>query len=451
MAFVGASILLATCALAEIHQDNDDMFAETVKEYVEDYSALELPTLNISYREYIETELDGPAVETQRQLFDRYERLLRDIDPAMLSSCNRVFHAVFSYEIANNQRRVNLIEKHRELPGNQKIEDGGINKQPLGSDWYIYLLDRWLNISLTPEAILEFGERELSEALTEYRRIQAELGYEGKDEAFSAFLNSSRFRYEVDESPLSGLLANQKTVWENMHRVFLDYPIEPATIKQSDLGDSFPVDAFYVDEEQVFYFNLLKEGFRIREMELMFLHEATPGHHLQNVHKNKVADCNTLLPGVYYHAYTEGWATYTETLGRELGVYTDPTSYLGWVEWDLVRSMRVILDIRINYFGWTYEQALAYWQKTLPGPGTTEIADREINRVTDWPAQAITYKIGADIFLQTQEKSRDVYGDEFDIREYHDQALKYGSLPLSVLESIFDLSATDNNQLGNPK
>lgn len=428
-------LLSPVCSAAP--ESEDTKFLQMVENYSQAYKALRLPELKFSYVEMIESELAGPDSRRQRKVFEQYESELRAIDSTRLSSCYRVFYQTFAYELKTNLWRLDLLERHRKLADAPPISQEGIFHQPLGREWYEYLLERWVNIDWTPEQVHEFGLSQLSQALSRYDSLQKQLGFHGKTEAFYRFLASDLFRYEEDETPLAEYKENQAIVWKNLERLFYPYPIEPAEIVQSTLGDAMPVDAFYEDDEEIFYFNKLKEGFRMREVDLVFLHEATPGHHFQNIHKNQVASCNTLLPGVYYHAYTEGWGTYSELLGKRLGLYKEPTDYLGWVEWDIVRSIRVIIDIKLNYYGWTSAEALEFWLENAPM--SSDIAEREIERIRSWPAQAVTYKVGAHIFKVGREAFIAAKGRDADIREFHDLMLRHGALPLQVLQSILDL------------
>lgn len=123
-----------------------------------------------------------------------------------------------------------------------------------------------------------------------------------------------------------------------------------------------------------------------------------------------------------------------EEFGRELGLFQQDADELGAVEWDLVRSIRVILDVGINYFDWDEARAKALWHSKLPM--LPALAEREINRVRNWPAQAITYKLGAVKFRALKEVEKQRLDSHFDIRQFHHQMLKFGPLPISMLENL---------------
>jgi uncharacterized protein (DUF885 family) len=133
-----------------------------------------------------------------------------------------------------------------------------------------------------------------------------------------------------------------------------------------------------------------------------------------------------------YPGYIEGWAAYVEDAAITLGAYSDNLSELGKWRWDLVRSVRVPLDVGINYFGWNDEQALAFWRRHIADQDA--IGQREIKRIRRWPAQVITYKYGASIFASLRAKH--VNDSSEDTLRFHQSVLAYGPLPLSVLNEM---------------
>jgi uncharacterized protein (DUF885 family) len=170
-------------------------------------------------------------------------------------------------------------------------------------------------------------------------------------------------------------------------------------------------------------------------VDMLLLHESTPGHHFQSHYAAQAKGCPAVLPPVFYSAFAEGWSAYVEEFGRELGVYRQPSDELGAVEWDLVRSIRVVLDVGINYEGWSEQQAHAYWREQLPM--LPQLAEREITRVRNWPVQAITYKYGSAVIRQLRAAEQARLGSAFDIRTFHDTLLRNGSLPMAVLPTLF--------------
>ena len=171
-------------------------------------------------------------------------------------------------------------------------------------------------------------------------------------------------------------------------------------------------------------------------METLFLHEAIPGHHYQIALQYENEELPKFRRFLWYGAYGEGWALYTESLGKELGLYTDPYQYFGNLGDEMHRAIRLVVDVGIHAKGWTREQAIKYM---LDNEAISEqAATAEIERYMAIPAQALSYKIGQLKILELRKKASDALGDQFNLALFHDEVLKYGCLPLDVLESIIE-------------
>ena len=184
----------------------------------------------------------------------------------------------------------------------------------------------------------------------------------------------------------------------------------------------------------IFYVPILvPQAYRAARMEDLFLHEAIPGHHFQI----SLALENTALPKFRRYgadnAYVEGWALYTESMGRELGMYADPYQYWGMLLGDMHRAVRLVVDTGLHAKGWTREQALQYGAEQEGGTPAKQVA--EIERYMSWPGQALGYKMGQLKIRELRSLAEQQLGPKFDIREFHDQVLREGALPLAVLEA----------------
>ncbi|HMH20681.1 MAG TPA: DUF885 family protein, partial [Puia sp.] len=184
-------------------------------------------------------------------------------------------------------------------------------------------------------------------------------------------------------------------------------------------------------DNNTFYYNLFDKPYNTRQVDWLFIHEAVPGHHYQSSLRDQ-SNGSSIQRLFWYSGFAEGWAAYTEELGRQLGLYTTPYAELGKWEWDIVRSVRVPLDVGLNYYGWTDEQALAFWKKNIRNQD--DIAMREINRMRRWPAQVVTYKYGALQIMHWKEELQRKEGKDFDIRRFHDRLLRQGNLPLFMMK-----------------
>ena len=164
----------------------------------------------------------------------------------------------------------------------------------------------------------------------------------------------------------------------------------------------------------------------------LFLHEAIPGHHFQI----SLTQESTVLPQfrktLWYSAYGEGWALYTESLGKELGLYTDPFQYFGMLSAEMHRAIRLVVDTGIHTKGWSREKAIQYSMENEAEPEASIIA--EIERYMAIPGQALSYKIGQLKIRELRAKAEKELGDKFDIKEFHNQVLETGCIPLKILD-----------------
>ena len=170
------------------------------------------------------------------------------------------------------------------------------------------------------------------------------------------------------------------------------------------------------------------EQFNRRTIEWVYMHEAIPGHHLQS----SFAKLNELQETFLYPGNFEGWACYVEYFGKQLGLFQDIYTELGKWEWDLVRSARLVLDVGIHYYGWSQEKALQYWKQTIPNQ--LDIAEREITRVTNWPCQALSYKIGADYIFKLRAQWINDTKHESNA-QFHNWYLSNSNRPLVILKN----------------
>ena len=186
---------------------------------------------------------------------------------------------------------------------------------------------------------------------------------------------------------------------------------------------------FYVPIRDVKTYNVVSD-------EDLFLHEAIPGHHYQI----SLARENTSLPSfrraLWYSSYGEGWALYTESLGRELGLYEDPYQYFGMLSAEIHRAIRLVVDAGIHAKGWTREEAIQYSLENEAEPEESIIS--EIERYMAGPGQALSYKIGQLKIMELRKRAEDSLGDEFDIKQFHNKVLESGCIPLKVLEDKVD-------------
>ncbi|HEX6252550.1 MAG TPA: DUF885 domain-containing protein, partial [Gemmatimonadaceae bacterium] len=171
-------------------------------------------------------------------------------------------------------------------------------------------------------------------------------------------------------------------------------------------------------------------------MESLLLHEGSPGHHFQITIQRELERLPRIRRFGGFTAYSEGWGLYAESIGRELGVYTDPYQYYGALAGELWRAIRLVLDTGIHAKGWTREQAIEYAQRNSSESDTQIIS--EVERFIAIPAQALAYKMGELKIRELRTRAEQALGTRFDVKAFHRAILEDGALPLAVLEAKID-------------
>lgn len=435
-----SALFAGLCLLASLAPAGASTTTPPVEQFIASYSKAYTQLglggeMELSYAKNIRHLVEHTDVAVQRRVFDDLGRQLAALDLSDANACQRLQLRQIDFELALNQQKLAVLGPYLALGSRAVLSEQGLAKTSLGKDWYAYFRQAWLTMDSRPEALMAMGHSELERALTRYRELQASMGYGGRDPEFAAYLDSPAFSYPEAETPQADYEKRQAIVDKNMHKLFVPTGIAPPVIRRSDLGSALPVDGYYEPEEGTFYFNKAQASYGRRNLDWLLLHESTPGHHYQSRYALAQRGCPAGLPHGFYSAYAEGWGAYVEEFGAELGLFQQPSDALGAVEWDLVRSIRVVLDVGINYFGWTEQEAHDFWRSKLPM--LPKLAEREITRVRNWPVQAITYKQGAVMLRQLREAARLRDGAAFDIRVFHDKVLKHGPLPLALLvESV---------------
>ena len=295
-----------------------------------------------------------------------------------------------------------------------------------GKNWYAYLLKKWVDITVTPDAMFQFGLDEIEKVKSSMTDIQVRSGFSEK--VFQEYLkHSSFFLYNIKD--IQQAFENTKREVAKKATNFFPYldRISDVEITRGTNASLSHVPAYY--NNGTFYFNYFNEPFNKRQLDWIFIHEGIPGHHYQ-IMVNDIIERTDIQQLFWYSGFVEGWGAYVEYLGKELGVYKTLYDEYGKWEWDLIRSVRVALDVGINYYGWSDDKAISFWKAHISDQD--DIGWREIARMKRWPAQVITYKYGSDMFLKLLNEAKDK--ERFDYQKFHKELLMYGDIPMSLLE-----------------
>jgi uncharacterized protein (DUF885 family) len=275
----------------------------------------------------------------------------------------------------------------------------------------------------------------------EMRKVIAGLGYSGDLQSFFRFLTSDpQFKWQSEEQLLAGYNGLRTRVEAGAQRLFsmtpkADFEIRPveAFRAKSAAGGSYQRPSEDGTRPGVFYVNTYDLPSRkIWDMEDLFLHEAIPGHHFQLALQQELPDMPAFRRFGSFTAFIEGWALYAESLGKEIGVYTDPYQYFGYLQNELWRAIRLVVDTGLHSKGWTRQQVIDYMLANAAESETQAIAEAE--RYIAIPGQALAYKLGELKIKELRARAERELGARFDIKAFHAEVLKDGAVPLDVLE-----------------
>jgi prolyl oligopeptidase len=317
----------------------------------------------------------------------------------------------------------------------------GASELPYGDEFYRHRTRVYTTTSMTPDEIHDLGLSEVSRIRTEMQSIIDELEFDGDFAAFLQFLRTdSRFYYDTPEQLFEAYLATAKRIDPELVRLFGKLPRMPYGLRP--IPDNIAPDtttAYYSrpagdgSRAGYYYVNLYRPEVRPKyEIEVLTVHEAVPGHHLQIALAQEQEDVPEFRKYSGFTAFIEGWGLYSESLGHELGLYKDPYSKFGALTYEMWRAVRLVVDTGIHSKGWSRQQAIDFFKDNA---AKTELdIVNEIDRYIGNPAQALAYKIGQLRILALRAEAERALRADFDIREFHDQLLGAGALPLEVLE-----------------
>lgn len=321
-------------------------------------------------------------------------------------------------------------------------EGVGLSYMKGGDLMYKNLIENTTTLPLEADYIHNLGVSEVTRIKTEMEAIKAEVGFDGSLSEFFEFLRTdAQFHPKSRESLTQRYYDMGKLVDAKIAEQFKVLPKSPLEIRPYDesiekfqAGGSYQSGTPDGSRPGVFYFNAYDLPSRNTSgITTLYLHEGAPGHHFQI----SLAQENTELPNFMRFggntAYVEGWALYSEKLGFPMGLYDDPYQRFGHLDDEMLRAMRLVVDTGLHSKGWTREQAIKYMLDNS-SMGETD-ATAEVERYIAIPSQALAYKIGALTIQRLKAEAQEALGDRFDPREFHDQVLNTGALPMSVLES----------------
>ena len=319
----------------------------------------------------------------------------------------------------------------------------GVSEIPNGKAYYQSRIDYYTTQEMTPEGIHALGLSEVARIRAQMESIIDEVGFKGTFDDFIAYLRTSPEFYATTPEMLLKHARNiAKKLDEQLPRYFITLPRKPygvapvpASIAPKYTGGRYVGSPKNSTDPGYYWVNTYNLSSRpLYVIPSLTAHEAVPGHHLQGALNQELPD---LIPqfrkNLYLSAYGEGWGLYTEYLAEEMGIYETPYEHFGKLTYEMWRACRLVVDTGIHAFGWSRDQAVAFMASNTAL--SLHEVNTEIDRYISWPGQALSYKIGEIKIRELREKAMKELGSDFDIREFHEEILKRGTLTLPLLEN----------------
>ena len=317
----------------------------------------------------------------------------------------------------------------------------GIGSLPFGKELYAAYVKQWTTTEMTPEAIHELGLKEVARLTAEMEKVKTQVGFKGTLlQFFEEVRNKKELKpFTKPEEVITNFQSIYTRIKPNVDKLFALQPKTKFEIRRTEAfreqtasaeynqgtADGTRPGIFYVPIPDVANYNMYGD-------EDLFLHEAIPGHHFQISLQQENESLPDFRKFNWFGAYGEGWALYTESLGKELGLYQDPYQYFGMLGNEMHRAVRLVVDTGLHSKGWTREQAIKY---SLENEAESEASIiPEIERYMAIPGQALSYKIGQLKIMELRKKAETKMGPTFDIKKFHEKILESGVMPLALLE-----------------
>ncbi len=319
----------------------------------------------------------------------------------------------------------------------------GLNGVPGGDKWYEYAARYHTTTDLTPDEIHDIGLKEVLRIRKEMEQIITDLDWDGDFKSFLNYLRTSpRFYYDNPEDLLNAYLIMAKSIDPLLPKIFKVFPRAPyGVIPIPAESAPYTTTAYYNSPAKgrpgYFYANLYKPESRPKyEIPVLTVHEAVPGHHFQISIAQELENVPTFRKYQSFTAFVEGWGLYSEELGEFMNLYDDPYDKFGQLTYDMWRAIRLVVDTGMHYKNWSRQEAIDLFVENT-AKSKLDI-ENEVDRYIAWPGQALAYKIGQLKMLELRNKAEKELGDKYDIKDFHHELLKRGSLPLDILEDYIN-------------
>lgn len=351
----------------------------------------------------------------------------------------RAAASVYTAEVRPAYQRLERFLREKYLPGARTSI--AASDLPDGKAWYAWRIKTQTSTDLTAQQIHDIGLAEVKRIRAEMERVKAETGFKGTLQEFFGYLRTDpKFYFKDKDDLLRSYRDIAKRADPQLIKLFKTLPRLPyGVLPVPTYAEKSQTTAYYYpgapDTGRPGYFFANTYALETRpkwEMEALTLHEAVPGHHLQIALAQEMGDLPDFRRNSGYTAFVEGWGLYSESLGDEMGFYKDPYAKFGQLTYEMWRAIRLVVDTGMHALGWSRQQAIDFF-KDNAGKSEHDIVV-EVDRYIVWPGQALAYKLGELKIKELRAYATKELGPKFDLRQFHDEVLRNGAVPLSVLD-----------------
>ena len=354
------------------------------------------------------------------------------------------------YEIMVLKKIIPAYQKLHDFMKNEYLNNGrdssGIDVFEDGLSYYEYSIKLYTTTDMSSDEIHNIGLKEVAKISSEMELIKEKVGFNGDLKSFFNYVREldQLIPFNNPNQVIENFNKIHKKMMPQVNSLFGLQPKTPFEVRRTESFREASASAeynpgsldgtrpgiFYVPIPDVSKYNFFSD-------EDLFLHEAIPGHHFQISLQQENTSLPSFRKSLWYSAYGEGWALYSESLGKELGLYDDPYQYFGMLSAEMHRAIRLVVDTGIHTKGWSREKAIQY---SLENEAESEASiTSEIERYMANPGQALSYKIGQLKIRELRSKAENNLGDKFDIKVFHEKILESGCIPLKLLEEKIEI------------
>jgi uncharacterized protein (DUF885 family) len=383
---------------------------------------------------------------TKSPFYGPITNLPASFSPADKARLTTAYQRAIATDLTAPYQRLAAFLQTEYLP--QARTTSGYGALPGGPAAYRAAVRSETTTTTPPEEIYQTGLREVQRIQAELEAVKKQTGFQGDLPAFFAYIKSEpKFRpYKTQQEVLDGFEAVHRRMQPQLTRLFGRVPKTPFEVRPVEAFRAASTYAQYMpgapdgSRPGIFYVAILDATqYNVAAtpgLESLFLHEAIPGHHYQLMLQLENPTLSEFRRTNFYAAYSEGWGLYCESLGKELGLYTDPYQYASALGQEMHRAVRLVVDVGLHAKGMTREEAIKYMMDHEPI--TEQVATAEIERYMAMPGQALSYKVGQLKISELRAKYEKQLGKKFSLKAFHDELLAGGSMPLAVLERKMD-------------